>query len=190
MRDHWNREARRRLRRGRHPLAFDTLYTVDGHDEHERTVAYLARTGRPAVVLAASGMAAGGRVVNYLNAMLGDPRHQVLFVGYQAEGTPGRRHRSATAPTAAGWSSTASAYDIRAGVATISGYSAHADRDDLIRFVRRMKRPPGEIRVVHGEPQARAALREALTESDPGRTGSMTREAPMASHGPVFCGGG
>ncbi|WP_440995007.1 MBL fold metallo-hydrolase RNA specificity domain-containing protein [Arhodomonas sp. SL1] len=162
LRDHWNREARRRLRRGRHPLAFDTLYTVDGHDEHERTVAYLARTGRPAVVLAASGMAAGGRVVDYLKAMLGDPRHQVLFVGYQAEGTPGRDIQR-YGPDGGWVELDGERYDIRAGVATISGYSAHADRDDLIRFVRRMKRPPGEIRIVHGEPQARAALGEALT---------------------------
>ena len=49
-------------------------YTVDSHDEHLQTVDYLARTGRPAVVIAASGMAAGGRVVNYLKRMLGDDR--------------------------------------------------------------------------------------------------------------------
>lgn len=62
---------------------------MDSHATHEQTVRYLAESGRPAVVIAASGMCAGGRVVNYLKAMLGDARHQVLFVGYQGAGTPG-----------------------------------------------------------------------------------------------------
>ena len=45
-------------------------------------MAYLAKTARPAIVIAASGMCSGGRIVNYLKAMLGDPRHKVLFCGY------------------------------------------------------------------------------------------------------------
>ena len=45
-------------------------------------MAYLAKTARPAIVIAASGMCSGGRIVNYLKAMLGDPRHNVLFCGY------------------------------------------------------------------------------------------------------------
>ncbi|MFO8004803.1 MBL fold metallo-hydrolase, partial [Thioalkalivibrio sp.] len=90
LKPYWDLEAHERLHHGRHPLAFENLYTVDSHEEHLQTVDYLARTGRPAVVIAASGMAAGGRVVNYLKRMLGDERHDVLFVGYQAEGTPGR----------------------------------------------------------------------------------------------------
>ena len=72
----WDFEAQKRLKAGRHPLSFDNLYTVDSHEEHLQTVSYLAKTGRPAIVLAASGMAAGGRVVNYLKAMLADSRHQ------------------------------------------------------------------------------------------------------------------
>ncbi len=60
----WDREARRRIRTGRHPLTFELLYTVESHEEHLQTVAYLAGSGRPAVVIAASGMCAGGRVVD------------------------------------------------------------------------------------------------------------------------------
>jgi metallo-beta-lactamase family protein len=90
LRDHWDAEARRKLASGRHPLAFDQLTTIDDHATHLRTVDYLARTARPAIVIAASGMCSGGRIVNYLKAMLGDPRHDVLFIGYQASGTPGR----------------------------------------------------------------------------------------------------
>ncbi|HSH57978.1 MAG TPA: MBL fold metallo-hydrolase, partial [Halomonas sp.] len=71
----WDAEAHARLRAGRHPLSFENLYTVSSHREHEQTVAYLAESHRPAVVIAASGMVSGGRVVNYLKRMLGDPRH-------------------------------------------------------------------------------------------------------------------
>jgi metallo-beta-lactamase family protein len=53
-------------------------------------VNYLARSRQPAVVLAASGMCAEGTMVNYRKAIVGDPRHDVLFVGYQAAGSPGR----------------------------------------------------------------------------------------------------
>ncbi|MGO1773336.1 MAG: MBL fold metallo-hydrolase [Halomonas sp.] len=90
LKPYWDKEAHRRLRSGRHPLNFENLYTVESHEAHEQTVQYLAKTGRPAVVISASGMCAGGRIMNYLKAMLGDERHQVLFVGYQGAGTPGR----------------------------------------------------------------------------------------------------
>ena len=159
----WDAEALRRVRAGRHPLNFENLYTVDSHAEHERTVAYLARTGRPAVVIAASGMAAGGRIVNYLKAMLGDPRHQVLLVGYQAPGTPGAAIQR-YGPRGGWVELDGQRHTIRAGVATISGYSAHADQRDLLNFVKRMRHLPGEVRLVHGDAGARAALRQQLLE--------------------------
>ena len=161
LKPYWDAEAHRRLRAGRHPLSFDNLYTVDSHEDHERTVSYLAASGRPAVVIAASGMAAGGRIVNYLKAMIGEPRNAVLFVGYQARGTPGHRIQRVGAKqgrvTLDGES-----HRIRAQVATISGYSAHADQADLVRFVTGMRRLPGEVRLIHGERRAMQALRKAL----------------------------
>lgn len=157
----WDAEARKRLRRGRHPLSFASLYTVDDHDTHLQTVDYLRRTYRPAVVIAASGMATGGRVVNYLKAMLGDARHQVLFVGYQAHGTPGRDIQR-YGPHGGWVELNGERIDIRAGVTTISGYSAHADQTDLVAFVRRMKRPPKRLLLVHGETQARTELQHRL----------------------------
>jgi metallo-beta-lactamase family protein len=157
----WDAEALRRVRAGRHPLNFENLYTVDSHEEHQSTVAYLTRTGRPAVVIAASGMASGGRIVNYLKAMLGDPRHQVLWVGYQAAGTPGAAIQK-YGPRGGWVELDGQRYPIRAGVDTISGYSAHADQRDLLNFVKRMRHLPGEVRLVHGDSQARATLREQL----------------------------
>jgi metallo-beta-lactamase family protein len=84
-------EAKRRVQRGRHPLSFEQLLTINDHQEHLRTIDYLKQSGRPAIVIAASGMCSGGRIVNYLKALIEDPRTDVLFVGYQAKGTIGRK---------------------------------------------------------------------------------------------------
>lgn len=160
LREHWDDEALARVREGRVPLAFEQLFTVDDHDAHQRMVAHLAETGRPAVVIAASGMCAGGRIVNYLKAMLGDPRHNVLFVGYQAAGTPGRELQ--TQGQGGQVELDGEMHEIKAGVDTIGGYSAHADRNGLIDFVTGMARWPREIRLVHGDDQAKRALATEL----------------------------
>lgn len=161
LKPYWDKEAQRRLRSGRHPLNFSNLYTVDSHAEHEQTVEYLAKTGRPAIVIAASGMCAGGRIMNYLKAMLGDARHQVLFVGYQGAGTPGRAIQQYGPQD--GWVDIdGERIDIKAGVTSISGYSAHADQQDLLNFVKRMRRWPHTIRLVHGDQTARVALQHEL----------------------------
>ena len=141
LRPFWDDEARTRVASGRHPLDFDQLTTIDGHDDHLRAVHYLAKTGRPVVVLAAGGMCAGGRVVNYLKAMLGDPKHDILFVGYQAQGTPGRDIQR-YGPRGGYVELDGERFDIRAKVHTISGYSAHADQRGLVDFVRNMGRLP------------------------------------------------
>lgn len=161
LKPYWDKEAQGRLRSGRHPLNFANIYTVDSHAEHEQTVEYLAKTGRPALVIAASGMCAGGRIMNYLKAMLGDERHQVLFVGYQGAGTPGRDIQQ-YGPQGGWVTIDGERFDIKAGVTSISGYSAHADQKDLLNFVKRMRRWPHTIRLVHGEQTARAALKVEL----------------------------
>ncbi|ASK17986.1 MBL fold metallo-hydrolase RNA specificity domain-containing protein [Halomonas sp. N3-2A] len=161
LKPYWDKEAQRRLRSGRHPLNFENLYTVESHEAHEQTVQYLAKTGRPAVVIAASGMCAGGRIMNYLKAMLGDERHQVLFVGYQGAGTPGRAIQQ-YGPQGGWVEIDGQRIDINAGITTISGYSAHADQKGLLNFVKRMRRWPHTIRLVHGEKNAKNALKHEL----------------------------
>lgn len=154
----WDEEASMRLGAGRKPLNFHQLITVDTHARHVQTVNYLASTGRPAIVIAGHGMCAGGRIVNYLKAMLGDARHNVLFVGYQARGTPGARIQQHDGQVELDGQT----YAIHAGVETLSGYSAHADQQDLLAFVTGMRYWPSEIRLVHGEPRAKRVLGEAL----------------------------
>lgn len=161
LKPYWDKEARGRVSRGRHPLSFEQLTTVNQHEDHIKLVELLARTGRPAVVLAAGGMCSGGRIVNYLKAMLSDPRHDVLFVGYQAAGTLGRDIQT-YGPRGGYVHIDEQRIEIRARIDTISGYSAHAGQDNLVNFVRRMRHRPRQIRLVHGEPGAKQALKEKL----------------------------
>jgi metallo-beta-lactamase family protein len=62
----WDKEAKRELSAGRQPLSVEQLYTVNAHQEHLQTVEYLAKRNKPAIVIAASSMCSGGRIVNYL----------------------------------------------------------------------------------------------------------------------------
>lgn len=157
----WSQEARERVQSGRRPLAFEQLITIDSHADHQRIVNYLTQTARPAIVIAGGGMCSGGRIVNYLKAMLGDKRHNVLFVGYQAKGTPG--HAIQTYGPKGGYVDLdGKRIDIRAGVTSIGGYSAHADQKGLVEFVTGMQQWPTEIRVVHGEEKAKQALAAQL----------------------------
>ncbi|MDB6052034.1 MAG: metallo-beta-lactamase [Pseudomonas sp.] len=157
----WDEDARNRLEQGRKPLSFKQLITVDSHDEHMRIAEYLSETARPAIVLAGNGMCSGGRIVNYLKAMLGDPRHHVVFVGYQGKGTPGRDIMT-YGPEGGFVVLEGRRIDIRAGIDSVGGYSAHADQADLVGFVTRMKEWPKEIRLIHGEGQAKQCLADVL----------------------------
>lgn len=159
----WDGEANRRVRAGRHPLSFEQMTVIDEHEDHLGAVDYLRRKARPCVVIAASGMCSGGRIVNYLKALLGDARTDILFVGYQAEGTPGRDIQQ-YGPRGGYVVLDGERYDIRARVHTVAGYSAHADQQNLVNFVKRMRVRPTEIRLVHGEENARTELAKVLRE--------------------------
>lgn len=162
--DHfWDVEARGRLAKGRNPLAFRNLLTVDSHQAHLAMVNRLVQTAQPAIVIAGNGMCSSGRIVNYLKAMLGDERHDVLFVGYQAEGTPGRQIQR-FGPRSGHVEFDGQRYDIRAQVHTIGGYSAHADQKGLVSFVTRMTHWPSEVRIVHGESGAKQQFSTVLQQ--------------------------
>lgn len=163
LKPYWDEEARTRVAQGRHPLSFDNLLTIDDHASHLQTVDYLAKTARPAIVIAASGMCSGGRIVNYLKALIEDKRTDILFVGYQAQGTLGRDIQK-YGPGNGYVDIDGKSYDIRAAVHTLSGYSAHAGQRDLLNFVKRMRRKPSEIRIIHGEDGAKKALQRKYQE--------------------------
>lgn len=159
----WDNEAQKRLQQGRSPLQFANLLTVDSHAQHLAMVRHLQQSGRPAIVIAASGMCAGGRIVDYLKALLGDKRHNVLFVGYQAKGTSGQVIQQ-YGPRGGYVDLDGERISIRAGIETLGGYSAHADQQGLLNFATRMRHWPKDIRLVHGEEKAKRELAEALRQ--------------------------
>ena len=108
----------------------------------------------PAVIVAASGMAESGRILHHLAHGIGDHRNLVLFVGFQAEHTLGRRIQSGQEVVRI----FGEEYPVRAEVETIGGYSAHADRGELRAWVRRLGGPIRRAFVVHGEPPALEAM--------------------------------
>ena len=166
LKPYWDAEAKAKLSRGRHPLAFEQLTTIDDHQDHLAAVAYLRKTAKPCIVIAASGMCAGGRIVNYLKALITDERTDILLVGYQAAGTPGRIIQTYGAKQ--GYVELdRQRYAINAGVYTLNGYSAHADKDSLIRFVKGMRKKPQQIRLVHGDDAAKRALQRSFQQLYP-----------------------
>ncbi|KEA64229.1 Metallo-beta-lactamase family protein, RNA-specific [Marinobacterium lacunae] len=161
LKPYWDAEAHRRLTQGHKPLSFDNLLTVESHSQHEQMVAHLAKSGRPAIVIAGSGMCNAGRIVNYLKRMLDEPKHAVLFVGYQAAGTLGREIQQYGPRGGYVWLDD-ERIDIRAHIQTIGGYSAHADQRGLVNFVKGIRYKPQEIRLVHGNLSAKDSLKAAL----------------------------
>ncbi|RUO49333.1 MBL fold metallo-hydrolase RNA specificity domain-containing protein [Pseudidiomarina donghaiensis] len=161
----WDEEARERLADDRHPLNFERLHVVESHREHTQIVELLEARGEPAIVIAASGMCSGGRIMNYLKALIGDERTDVVFVGYQAVGTPGRQIQE-YGPRGGYVVLDHQRYPIRAQIHTIGGYSAHADQRELLEFLQTTVKPVSDVRLVHGETSAKAALAAAIRSTN------------------------
>lgn len=115
----------------------------------------------PAVIVSASGMATGGRVVHHLKAFAPDRRNTVLLAGYQAAGTRG----AALAAGAREVKIHGGHVPVRAEVVSLGSLSAHADRGELLRWAGRLPRPPRRVFLTHGEPVAADSLRQAIEES-------------------------
>lgn len=120
---------------------------------------HLDQLREPAVIIAASGMATGGRVLHHLKALAPNPRNSILFSGFQAGGTRG-------ADIVAGAHSVrlhGEDVPIRARVHAMENLSAHADADEIMEWLRGFTRPPRQTYVIHGEPHAADTLRRRIS---------------------------
>ncbi|MGH7742184.1 MAG: MBL fold metallo-hydrolase RNA specificity domain-containing protein, partial [Candidatus Eiseniibacteriota bacterium] len=115
------------------------------------------------VIIAASGMCEGGRILHHLQHGLGEARNTVLFVGFQAEGTLGRRLREGMNPV----NIFGEPVERRAEVVALDGFSAHADQRELLAWVARLEPAPRVIYLVHGESAPAETLAEKLRERFP-----------------------
>ena len=136
--------------------AFDTtrMTTVASPQQSKELVA----SRKPAIVIASSGMATGGRVIHHLAAGLPDARNTVMFVGYQAAGTRGRQLlEGATSVRIKGQDVAVAAH-----IEQLDSMSAHADYAEIMRWLSGFSRPPSMTYLVHGEPPALEALRQRI----------------------------
>ncbi len=118
----------------------------------------LDEAAMPMVIISASGMATGGRVLHHLRALAGDPRNTILFSGYQAAGTRG----ASIVGGAPEVKMLGQMVPIRAEIAQLDGLSAHADGDEIMAWLGRFEHPPRRTFVTHGEAAAAEALRERI----------------------------
>jgi metallo-beta-lactamase family protein len=153
----FDEELRGRLAAGVNPLSPDRFQRCRTVEESK---ALNERTA-PAVIVAASGMATGGRVVHHLARRLPDARNCVLLVGYQAAGTRGR----ALLDGASAVSIHGRRVEVHAEIRQLAGLSAHADCDELVRWSRALPAPPRRAFLNHGEDPARKALACSLVEA-------------------------
>jgi metallo-beta-lactamase family protein len=115
---------------------------------------------RPKIVIAGSGMATGGRVLHHLKFYAPHQRHTILFAGYQAPGTRGQ----ALVDGAGQVKIHGSYWPVRAEVCNLDMLSAHADADEIMAWLKTAPKPPAQVYVVHGEPDAADALRLRIAE--------------------------
>ncbi|MBM4121340.1 MAG: MBL fold metallo-hydrolase [Nitrospira sp.] len=160
----------------RHPECYDEqtyrILTSEGDPFMARYIHYvtsvqesqkLNNLSGPCVIIAASGMCEGGRVLHHLKHAISDEANIIAIVGFQAEHTLGRK-------LVEGWE-TVPIFGVptprRAQVVRFNGLSAHADRDDLLAYVRAIQPTPAKVFVVHGEEKQSCSLAAAIRTEHP-----------------------
>jgi metallo-beta-lactamase family protein len=134
------------VRHNESPFDFPGLKMVGTSDESKA----IRRMKGTVMVIAGSGMCTGGRVKHHLVNNITGARNTIMFVGYQAVGTLGRRIVNGEKEVRI----LGRKYRVKARVARINGFSAHADRDELFKWLSGMKKPPRKLFVVHGESES------------------------------------
>lgn len=132
---------------------------VEFTDDKEASQAINDRRG-PCVILSASGMCESGRVLHHLRRILPAPANLLLFVGFQAQGTLGRRLKDGAGHARI----FGEEVPVACQVASLDAYSAHADRSELLAWAAALPSPPAQAYLVHGELSASSSLASALRE--------------------------
>jgi len=156
------------LKRGKNPFSLDKIHFVESVEE---SIALNQET-RPHIVLSASGMCEAGRILHHLRYKIHNDRNTVLMVGYQAQNTLGRRilelglkydeaGRKGAPPTVRFLNKE---YPLKAHVVKLGGFSAHADKNEMLRFLKKSNLKIKKIALVHGEEDQILAFAGVLKE--------------------------
>ncbi len=136
----------------------DGVHLVAKAPESMKLAAEVAR--RSAIVISASGMATGGRVLNYLRTLAPAARHHICFPGFQVGGTRGAKLIAGAREIKV----QGEFVPVNAEISHLEGFSGHADADGLMAWMRGFRKPPSQVFVVHGEPEASDALRSRIQD--------------------------
>jgi len=154
--DKFRPEIQERLRKDDDVFSFPNLHlTMDARDSSE-----ILRAPNPKIIIAGSGMSAGGRILDHERRYLGDPSNTILFIGYQAVGGLGRRIQE-------GQKNIRINHDeikVKAHIETITGYSSHMDSDHLIEFASKGEGVTEKIFVVMGDPKSSLFLAQRIKD--------------------------
>ncbi|AXV37401.1 MAG: beta-CASP ribonuclease aCPSF1 [Methanobacteriaceae archaeon] len=131
---------------GRNPFISDVFHKVNGIDERKEIV-----EGEPSIILSTSGMLTGGNSVEYFKWLCGDERNSLVFVGYQAEGSLGRRIQKGWKEIPLKEDGKTNVYNVKMNIKTIDGFSGHSDRKQLMDYVRKISPKPEKVLICHGD---------------------------------------
>lgn len=153
---YFNDHIQEHVKKGNDPFGFEGLKLTPTILDSQRA----ARTSNPKIIIAGSGMSYGGRILSHEKTFLSDRNTYILFAGYQAAGSVGRRIQEGNKKVLIDgqW------VRIRANIRTVTGYSAHKDLDNLIAFVESAKDTMREVFVVMGEPRASLFLSQRIND--------------------------
>lgn len=150
----FDEDAKNLILSGDNPFDFENIFYVRDVEESKR----LNAVNYPKVIISASGMATAGRVRHHLKHNLWDPKNSVIIVGYQAEGSTGRKLVEGAKKV----SLLGEEIKVEASIYSLQGFSAHADRSMLLNWIGHFKKFPKKIFLVHGEEKAITALKSEI----------------------------
>ena len=153
----YDAEMNKALREGNDPLGTSNIQYITNVEKSKR----LNEDRRPMIIISASGMCEAGRILHHLRNNIGNPRNTVLVVGYMAKNTLGRRivERNKTVKIFG------EKHKLKAEVAVINAFSAHADRNELFDYVKPLKGGVKKISIVHGDEDQSEKLYDLLKEN-------------------------
>ncbi len=152
----FDEETKAYILKGDNPLDFKNLKFTRTTEESR----FLNMNNQPKVIISASGMCDAGRIRHHLKHNLWDPRNSIVFVGYQAEGTLGRRILNGEKTVVL----FGEEIQIKAEIYNLQGFSGHADREGLLSWVGGFRQKPKEIFLVHGEEKSKDDLSYSIKE--------------------------
>lgn len=153
----FDEETKNLIMRGKSPFSFDGLFLVSTADQSKAIKGIIGTV----IIIAGSGMCTGGRIKHHLINNISRENSAILFVGYQAKGTLGRIIVDGAKEVRIH----GEIRKINAKIIKINGFSGHADKNELFRWLSNLKKPPKQVFIVHGETDSAVSFAQFLTDN-------------------------